>query len=106
MDLIEIRITAPDADVAEAIARGLVEDRLAACVQQLPAVTSTYRWDGELERATEILLLAKTTSEAFERVCAKVTSLHPYEVPEILAVPIDQALPAYRQWVEDSVDGH
>jgi len=103
MSLIEIRITAPDSEVADTIARTLVEERLAACVQQLPALTSTYRWEGEIERATEILLLAKSTAEAFEQVCARVTSLHPYEVPEILAVPIEKALGAYGTWVEESV---
>lgn len=105
MDLVEIRITAPDSDVADAIARALVEDRLAACVQQLPAMTSTYRWEGRVERSTEILLLAKARAEAFDEVCAKVTSLHPYEVPEILAVPIDQGLDAYRDWVAEETDG-
>lgn len=91
--------------VADAIAGALVEADLAACVQQLPAVTSTYRWEGRVERSTEVLLLAKSTAEAFDAVCAKVTSLHPYEVPEILAVPIELALPAYRGWVEESVGG-
>ena len=105
MGLVEIRITAPDPVVAESIARALVEADLAACVQQLPAITSLYRWQGRVERSTEVLLLAKTTAEAFDAVCAKVTSLHPYAVPEILAVPIEQALPAYRGWVEESVDG-
>lgn len=103
MGLIEIRITAPDSEVADTIARVLVEDRLAACVQQLPAITSTYRWEGAIERSTEILLLAKTRAGLFDRVCARVTSLHPYEVPEILAVPIEQGLDAYRAWVEESV---
>lgn len=104
MGLVEIRITAPDAEVADVIARSLVEGRLAACVQQLPAITSTYHWEGEVERATEVLLLAKTTAETFDAVCAKVASLHPYDVPEILAVPVDQALTAYLEWVEDCVD--
>lgn len=103
MGLIEIRITAPDNEVADAIARALVEDRLAACVQQLPAITSTYRWEGEVERSTEILLLAKTMAESFDKVCARVASLHPYDVPEILAVPVSAALSSYQTWVGQSV---
>ena len=103
MSLIEIRVTAPDSEVAERLARDLVARRLAACVQQLPGIVSTYEWEGETERAEEILLLAKTTAERFDAVCAAIRDLHPYDTPEILAVPIDQALPAYRQWVEDAV---
>ena len=103
MSLIEIRITAPDAEVADDLARRLVQDRLAACVQRLPGLTSTYTWDGRLERATEILLLVKTTAASFDAVCAAVADLHPYDVPEILAVPVSAALPAYETWVEESV---
>ncbi|MGA8046855.1 MAG: divalent-cation tolerance protein CutA [Dermatophilaceae bacterium] len=103
MSLIEIRITAPDAEVADRIARRLVEGRLAACVQQLPGLTSTYVWEGEVEQASEILLLAKTRGESFEAVCAAVTAIHPYEVPEIVAVPVATALGSYESWVEESV---
>lgn len=99
MSVIEIRITAPDAEVARAIATTLIDRRLAACVQEIPRITSTYVWDGQTERAEETLLLIKTTGEAFAAVCDAVTSIHPAQVPEILAVPVDQALPAYRDWV-------
>jgi periplasmic divalent cation tolerance protein len=102
MPLIEVRITAPDAEVADRVARLLVDDRLAACVQQLP-VTSTYVWEGSVERSSEILLLAKTTTERFDAVCTAVTRVHPYDVPEILAVPVSAALDAYEKWVEESV---
>ena len=103
MSVIEIRITAPDAEVAERIARRLVGDRLAACVQQVPGLTSTYVWEGEVEQASEVLLLVKTTTGAFEAVCATVTAVHPYDVPEILAVPVTAALGSYERWVEESV---
>lgn len=103
MALIEIRITAPDSDVAERISRLLVDERLAACVQEVP-ITSTFVWDGAVERSAEILLLAKTTAESFEAVCAAVTAAHPYEVPEILAVPVSAVLDAYATWVKESVD--
>ena len=104
MTLIEIRITAPDAEMADRIARLLVDERLAACVQQLP-ITSTYVWEGAVERSSEILLLAKTTAESFDALCAAVTALHPYDVPEILAVPVSASLGEYRTWVEESVTG-
>ncbi|KAB7745751.1 divalent cation tolerance protein CutA [Nostocoides sp. F2B08] len=99
----EIRIAAPDAEVADRIARHLVDARLAACVQQLPGLTSTYVWEGEVEQATEILLLVKTSTESFEAVCAAVTAIHPYDVPEILAVPVTAGLGSYERWVEESV---
>ena len=101
MQLIEIRITAPDLEVADRIATTLVEGRLAACVQQLPAITSTYVWKGRIEREEEVLVLVKTTSEQFDAVCAAVIALHPYDTPEILAVPVSHALPAYATWVGD-----
>ncbi|MFN2318662.1 MAG: divalent-cation tolerance protein CutA [Dermatophilaceae bacterium] len=103
MSLIEIRIAAPDVEVADRIARLLVDERLAACVQQLP-ITSTYVWEGTVERSSEILLLAKSTAESFDAVCAAVTQVHPYDLPEILAVPVSEALGEYQTWVEESVD--
>jgi len=102
MTLIEIRITAPDADVADRISRLLVDERLAAFVQQLP-ITSTYVWDGAVERSSEVLLLAKTTEGSFDAACAAVARVHPYDVPEILAVPVSAALGDYESWVEETV---
>lgn len=102
MSLIEIRITAPDTEAADRISRLLVDKRLAACVQQLQ-IASTYVWEGEVERSTEILLLAKTTVESFDAVCAAVTQVHPYDVPEILAVPVSGASGTYERWVEEAV---
>ena len=103
MSLIEIRITVPDAEVADRIARHLVDARLAACVQELPGLTSTYVWGGEVEQSTEVLLLVKTAAESFQAVCEAVTAIHPYDVPEILAVPVSAALGSYERWVEESV---
>ena len=102
MSLVEIRVTAPDSQVAERVSRLLVEGGLVACVQEVP-ITSTYVWNGAVERSTEVLLLAKTTAEAFDAVCAAVTEVHPYEVPEILAVPVSAALDAYAAWLKESV---
>jgi periplasmic divalent cation tolerance protein len=91
----------PDADVADRIARTLVEQKLAACVNRLPAVDSVYRWQGAVERAMEVPLLIKTTRERLPEVQEAVRALHPYEVPEIVAIPVIAGLPAYLRWVVD-----
>lgn len=104
-DLVEVRVSAPDADTAAALARALVEGRLAACVQVLPGITSTYVWRGEVEEEAEHLLLVKSTASRFEAIRALVRSEHPYDTPEVLAVPVVAADPAYAAWVADTVDG-
>ncbi len=95
-----VMIAVPSQDEAGAIARALVEKGLAACVQTLP-ITSTYRWEGEVETSGEVLLLVKTRAELFEALEAAVVALHPYEVPEIIAVPADKAHGPYRDWLID-----
>lgn len=89
----------PDADTANRIADALVGERLAACVQVLPGMTSVYRWQGRVERAREVLLLAKTTRERFDALRAQVAALHPHDVPEVVALDIADGLPAYLDWV-------
>lgn len=91
----------PDVDVADRIARTLVEQRLAACVNRLPVVESIFRWRGAVERAAEVPLLIKTTGERYVEVEAAIRALHPYEVPEIVAWPVTAALPAYLRWVAE-----
>ncbi|MGE5622580.1 MAG: divalent-cation tolerance protein CutA [Bacillota bacterium] len=89
----------PDEAVAESIARILVEQRLAACVNVLPAVRSIYRWQGAVEQASEATLLIKTTPQHYAALEAAIKSAHPYEVPEIVALPIVAGWPAYLDWV-------
>ncbi|NEX61484.1 divalent-cation tolerance protein CutA [Noviherbaspirillum galbum] len=89
----------PDQATAQRIARHLVEQKLAACVNILPAVHSLYRWDGELEEATEIPLLIKTSAARYDELQAAIQALHPYEVPELIAMPVTAGLPAYLGWV-------
>lgn len=91
----------PDAEVADRIARTLVEQKLAACVNRMPAVDSVYRWQGAVERAVEVPLLIKSTRERLPEVQEVIRALHPYEVPEILAIPVVAGLPAYLRWVVD-----
>ena len=91
--------TCPDADTAQRIATALVEERLAACVNLLPGVRSVYRWKDQVEQADEVLLLVKTMPDHFARLKTRLLELHPYELPEVLAVETDHAYPDYLLWV-------
>jgi len=88
---------------AERIARSLVEKGVAACVNVVPGVVSFYRWKGRLERDAEVLLVIKTRGERFEALKAALLAEHPYEVPELVAIPITGGHERYLEWVEDSV---
>lgn len=96
----------PDASSAEKLARQLIESRAAACVNQLAPCISTYRWKDKIETATEVPLLIKTTRAAYPRLEKMIKEAHPYELPEIIAVPVTAGLPAYLDWVgaETSID--
>jgi len=89
----------PDEESANAIALALVEERLAACVNILPRVQSVYRWQGAVESATEIPLLIKSTATNYPALEAAIRDRHPYQVPEIIALPVDRGLPAYLDWI-------
>jgi periplasmic divalent cation tolerance protein len=91
--------TCPDAACAERIARALVEEGLAACVNILPSMRSIYKWKGKIEDATEQLLVIKSAVARFPAICDRLRSLHPYELPEIIAVPIVEGLPEYLAWL-------
>ncbi len=95
-------VTAPDEQNAAAIGRALVEERLAACANLLGPIRSIYRWEGAVEDAAEQLLVIKTRASRFAALQARVKQLHPYQVPEIVAVPIQDGLPQYLQWIEES----
>jgi periplasmic divalent cation tolerance protein len=92
--------TFPDVEKARAIAAELVERRLAACVNLLPGVESIYRWEGKVERADEVLAVIKTTR--YPELAAALKELHPYEVPEILALPVAAGLAGYLKWLGES----
>lgn len=95
--------TCPDAASADMIARTLVTERLAACVNRLPGVHSTYRWHGQVEQAEEVLLLIKTTADRLDALTARLRALHPYELPELIAVEACSGLSAYLDWVAAEV---
>ncbi|HJV82548.1 divalent-cation tolerance protein CutA [Noviherbaspirillum sp.] len=90
----------PDETTAHAIARRVVEGRFAACVNLLPAVRSVYQWQGVVEEAGEVTMLIKTTQARYAELEAEIKAAHPYEVPEIIAVPITAGLPEYLGWVD------
>ena len=91
--------TCPETDTAERIATALVDERLAACVNILPGLRSIYRWQDAVERADEVLLLVKTSADAYPALQARLRELHPYELPELLAVESAFGLPEYLLWV-------
>ena len=99
MDALLILTNCPDEESANAIALALVESRLAACVNILPRVQSLYRWQGVIESATEIPLLIKSTASNYPALEALIRERHPHDVPEIIALPITQGLPAYLTWL-------
>jgi periplasmic divalent cation tolerance protein len=102
-DKIIVFSTCGSAEEADKIARGLVERKVAACVNVLPGIRSIYRWKGSVEDAQEFLLVIKTTRELFGRVRDEIRGLHSYEVPEIIAVPVLDGLDAYLDWISESV---
>ncbi|GAA5164065.1 divalent-cation tolerance protein CutA [Viridibacterium curvum] len=96
----------PDADTARKIASALVERRLAACVNILAPCQSVYRWQGEVEDSSEVPLLIKTTTARYGALEAAICALHPYEVPEIIALPVSHGLPDYMSWVLAETSHH
>lgn len=91
--------TCPDLESAQRLADALVGERLAACVNILPGMHSTYQWQGKVERSEEVQLVIKTTAERLPALAARLTQLHPYELPELVAVPVAAGLPAYLHWI-------
>lgn len=95
-----IYCTCPDFITAEKIAKHLIADKLAACVNILPGVKSVYEWQGEIETAEEHLLLIKSPTARYPAIEAAIKSLHPYQLPEIIAVAIDSGSAEYLQWID------
>lgn len=91
--------TAPNDEVAERLARGIVEARLAACVNILPGIRSVYRWKGEIAVDAEVQLVIKTTRWRFDALASHLRAEHPYELPEIVALRAEDGNPAYLEWV-------
>lgn len=100
MTVLLCHCTCPDRASADAIARVLVEERLAACVGVQPGLRSVYRWQGRVEQADEVLLVAKTTRDRLSGLVERVRGLHPYDVPEVVAVEAAGGLDRWLAWVE------
>ena len=92
-----------DEQAALRLAKALVEERLAACVNVLPRAQSVYRWEGEIKLESEYLLLIKTTEERFSSLRDRITEMHSYEVPEVLAIPVWGGSDKYLAWIQASV---
>ncbi len=95
--------TFPGPDQAAEVARALVSEQLAACVNLVPAVRSIYRWQGELQDEAETLAIVKTTAERLDALTARLIALHPYEVPEVVALPVTGGSAPYLAWVAGEV---
>jgi periplasmic divalent cation tolerance protein len=94
-------ITVPTLEVGQQIANILVESNLAACVNIVPGVTSIYHWQGEVEQADELLLIAKTRTTLFDKLATAIKRIHPYDVPEVVAMPIIAGSNEYLAWIND-----
>src|SRR3954452_18754691 len=101
-DLLVVLTTVADNEQAESLARQLVEERLAACVNLLPAMLSFYRWKGQVERDAERQLLIKTTRDRLQALESRLRELHPYELPEFLVLTATDASAAYSGWLRDA----
>lgn len=100
-----VLMTAGSRDEADKIANALVTEMLAACVNVLPGVTSVYRWEGEVQRDQEWLLVAKSTRQVLDDLVRRVQALHSYDLPEVIALPVVGGSEAYLRWVDGEVHG-
>jgi periplasmic divalent cation tolerance protein len=99
-----VLVTCPDRDSAEAVAGHLVAEGLAACVNIVPGISSVYQWQGKIEQDDELLLIIKTHVQRLAALTKAVQAVHPYELPEVVAVPITEGLDGYLNWIDESVD--
>lgn len=104
IDAMVVLTTLPNAEAASKLSKTLVDERLAACANILPAIRSVYRWQGKVQEEAEVLVLLKTRQERFGRLKARVLELHPYDVPEVIAIRIDDGHQPYLDWVTDATE--
>jgi periplasmic divalent cation tolerance protein len=99
-DKIVVLTTCDSEEQAERLARRLVEDRLAACTNIIPGVRSIYRWEGQIEAATEFLLIIKSRRDIFPKLREAIAQLHSYEIPEVIALPVADGSETYLNWLD------
>jgi periplasmic divalent cation tolerance protein len=105
-EIVDVTITAADADWLAEFTRRLVEDRLAACGNIVPAIRSIYRWEGAVEDDAEALVVLHTRRSLVAQIIERANAEHPYDTPQVMAVPVVAANPAYREWVlRETLDG-
>ena len=105
-DLLEVHTTFAKIIDATEICRKLVDEKLAACAQMIPGVTSIYSWDGRTRRDSELLVLIKTTRQAWPALRDRLKELHPFDEPEIIALPVEDSSQSYAEWVTGYTSGH
>ncbi len=98
-EICAVLTTVPDEGVAETLARTLVEEGLAACVNVIPGMRSIYRWEGALQDDSEVMLVIKSQQKRSQALAARIKDLHPYELPEVLVLPVCGGSPAYLDWI-------
>lgn len=104
-EFLVVFITAAPGEEAQRLAHALVREKLAACVNRIPGVESTYAWEGRVERDAEDLLMVKTRADLFDRLKARVEALHGYDVPEIIALPVTDGSDGYLEWMRACLSG-
>jgi periplasmic divalent cation tolerance protein len=102
-DIMVVLSTVPSESVGREIARDIVGGRLAACVNIVPGVVSIYEWDGRMEESSEAVLIIKTTADKVEALIDRLAKLHPYDVPEIIAMPVQDGHKPYIDWIKSAV---
>jgi periplasmic divalent cation tolerance protein len=103
-ELVVVLTTLADGESAERLVHRLLDERLIACGNLVPGITSLYRWQGGVERASEVLVLLKTRRELVAPLFSRAAELHPYEVPELVALPVNAVSPAYEGWVKQETN--
>jgi periplasmic divalent cation tolerance protein len=105
-NLILVFVTVPNIDLAKAISKELIENKLVACVNIFPKITSIYQWEGKLCEEEELLLICKSISPNFDEISKKVKEIHPYDIPEIISVPLDNCENNYKKWLLESTNSN
>ena len=103
-DYLLVISTCPNQDVAKQLAGKIIDEHLAACVNILPNIVSVYKWQGSMEESSESMMLIKSTKQQYENLQSLIVEEHPYELPEVIAVPISGGLPEYLAWINNVIN--